>query len=76
MNSANTPEEVPWYLRKAERPKIRRTYNVFQSHVDMIEMKLKDHASAFVRYLMDCYSHSRIPTDIGFKTWLQNKEKF
>lgn len=72
-----TQDNVPWYRRKAERPKERRTFNIFAEHIDRLtEGKYKNHSSGFVRYLMDCYDKIRIPTDSGFKAWTKNGEKF
>ena len=78
MESSNTiAEETPWYRKKAERPKKRITLNLFEEHIEkLLRIRYKDDGSAFTRYLFDCYSHTRIPTDNGFKAWSKNEEKF
>jgi hypothetical protein len=76
-NPSTSPDTTPWYLKRAERPKKRRTFNIFEEHVTKYtDGEFKDHSSGFVRYLMDCYALTKIPTKIGFKAWTKNGEKF
>jgi hypothetical protein len=76
-SSSTTQEETPWYLKPAERPKYRKTFSIFKEHYDgILTNKFKENQSGFVRYLMDCYTHIRIPTDSGYNAWKKNGEKF
>jgi len=69
-------ENVPWYLKKADRPKNTVSLRLFTADIDyMTDIGLTDNRSAFVRYFFDCYRAGVIPTFSGFKEYLSNGEK-
>jgi hypothetical protein len=78
MNQESLPiiEDVPWYRKKAERPKSNATFNIFQDHKNKLENDYNGRQSSLTRYIMDCFFKGRIATPTGFDLWQQNGEKF
>jgi hypothetical protein len=76
ISSPATADAVPWYRKQAERPKTTRSFRIFTTFNKILENDHKDNASAFMRYLTDCYVSSKLATDVGFRQWLSNKENF
>jgi len=76
ITPASSSEHVPWYLKKADRPKTQISIKLFTADISFMDANTTiDNRSVFVRYLFDCFHAAIVPTLLGFKEYLSNGEK-
>lgn len=67
---------VPFYLRKAERPKAPTTFNVHKEDIALLNTDAyKSVRSSLVRYFFDCFRANVKATPAGFVHYKMSGEK-
>lgn len=52
---------TPWYRQKAERPKVNKTFSIYEEHSKVLDRNYQGQQSALVRLLMDRYFGGQLP---------------